>query len=368
MATIKNAAAGTCKAPHRTVLHKARYAGGHSRRLLTVLVANEEVPSSFAVFCSRWNRSTAFRLVVKHAIPNHMASVQARRRDDQPFGATAGRRRYRLDRRKGQRAPDRAGGGCGGTTPRATSARVSQGIVTLQQEVRWQRRRPSRRRSAAAASWSSASHSPPRSSLAERGARISPHRPKESPGAPAARQAASSTATTSKRPCWMREVLCDRRLVDKPATGPEDPSNLTQRRACARDPAADVIARAEIDDQIERAVVEGSSRTSPRARSRPTRPSAFGGVRSRPARVVSPRDSPARRRRVPSAIPPRPTSSPVNRRGSKKRENAGDLDAQSEGESETSMLRGSYSETPARRLDLGPGLQGIQMAWADPTG
>lgn len=89
----------------------------------------------------------------------------------------------------------------------------------------------------------------------ERG--LSPHRPKNRPALRQQHRLRRPRQTTSKRPCWMREVLCDRRLVDEPATGPEDPSNLTQRRACARDPAADVIARAEIDDQIERAVVEG---------------------------------------------------------------------------------------------------------------
>jgi len=54
----------------------------------------------------------------------------------------------------------------------------------------------------------------------------------------------------------MREVLRDTRLVDEQSVGAKHARDLAQRGELSRFPAADVIARSEVDHEIEAIIFE----------------------------------------------------------------------------------------------------------------
>src|SRR3954468_17376749 len=62
--------------------------------------------------------------------------------------------------------------------------------------------------------------------------------------------------SSPERPDRMREILREARLVHEQSTDAKDARDLVQRGDPSREPAADVIAGAEVDDEVEAAAGE----------------------------------------------------------------------------------------------------------------
>lgn len=111
----------------------------------------------------------------------------------------------------------------------------------------------------------------------------------------------------------MREALRHRRLVHELPTGAQDARDLAQRSGGAGPPAAHVIARSEIDHEIESAVVEGQrSHIAFDDRGRDAHPRGARAIATRSGSMSTPVRDVGRRRRLStgSATPrPQPTSS-----------------------------------------------------------